>query len=116
MQCKKCEQEAIFEDPEVLCKDHWAEHFAHGDADFQQEILDGFDGDLLRIIDWARLNTEVTHDAGDLIVGKKGVARYRIFPTEGWAGIIREGGNWKESYPAYTLDEFKELLAEQNDS
>ncbi len=112
MHCSKCKKEAVFDSPELLCQDHWAEWFAYGDEEYKQEILDGFEVDLLAIIDWARLNTEITHDAGDLIVGKKGAARFRIFTLEGWAGLIREGGNWKEAHPAYTLDEFKQKVKE----
>jgi hypothetical protein len=61
------------------------------------------DDDIQEIIDWARLNTEITHDADDLIIGEHNTKRFRIFPTEGWVGVIAADGDWTDANACYEI-------------
>lgn len=67
---------------------------------------------MKKIIDWARKNAHITHDAPDLMVGKFNNKKFRIFVIEGWAGI-NFANSWLNVKTCYNLKEFKKALSQE---
>lgn len=65
---------------------------------------------MQEIIDWALKNTKVSINKSDLVVGRYKNKRFRIFPTDGFVGVIGPKGNWKRSRAGYNLEEFLDIL------
>jgi hypothetical protein len=63
-----------------------------------------------KIIAWAQKNTKTSHDSYTLVVGSCGDNKFRIFPLEGWVGVIGPNGNWTQAQPCYTLEQFVEKV------
>lgn len=58
------------------------------------------------VVEWVKKNAMISHDDGNLVCGRIGSKRFRIFVKEGWVGVIGDKGNWGKSKSYYNLNDF----------
>ena len=67
---------------------------------------------MKEMIAWAKANAAISHNGLDLIVGRIGRHRFRIFVREQWAGVVADGESWSRAKACYDLVSFKDALRE----
>ena len=65
---------------------------------------------MLNIVAWAMDYADLSYQSESLLVGSFGDKVFRIFLSEGWAGVVDRGGDWAQGRECRDLDEFIEAV------